>query len=198
MAGVNMNYCVECGDRLEMRQCKEEGIIPYCKSCEEFRFPIYNAAISTVIINKNKDKVLLIQQYGRTDNILVAGYINKGEASEHALAREVKEEVGMTVIDYRFMKSEYFPKSNTLIFNFMSMVDSEDLSGMTEEVDKAEWFSFEEARRVIKPNSLAEKFFLNFLRITDFGKEIPLTEDIHTEASFNWEYEDYGKIDRAL
>lgn len=178
MSGLNMNYCVECGTRLELRQCKEEGMIPYCKSCEAFRFPIYNAAISTVIVNKKKDKVLLIQQYGRTDNILVAGYINKGESAENALAREVKEEVGMTVIDYRFMRSEYFSKSNTLIFNFMSLVESEDLSGMTEEVDKAGWFSFEEAKRIIKPDSLAERFYLNFLRITESGREIPLTGDL--------------------
>lgn len=174
MAGLHMNYCVECGTRLELRPCKEEGLVPYCKSCEAFRFPIFNAAISTVIVNRNKDKVLLIQQYGKTDNILVAGYINKGEASEHALAREVMEEMGMTVLACQFMKSEYFAPSNTLIFNYLSVVESEDLSKMTEEVDRAGWYSFEEAKRVIKPDSLAERFFLYFLEKTENGKILSL------------------------
>lgn len=174
MAGLHMNYCVECGSRLELKMCKEDGLVPYCKSCEAFRFPIYNAAISTVVINRERNKILLIQQYGKTDNILVAGYINKGESAEHALAREVMEEMGMTVIACQFMKSEYYPGSNTLIFNYVSMVDSEDLSGMTPEVDRAGWYSYEEAKRIIKPNSLAERFYHYFLERTENGKIIHL------------------------
>ncbi|SHO48447.1 NAD(+) diphosphatase [Anaerocolumna xylanovorans] len=174
MAGLLMNYCAECGTRLELKKCKEEGLVPYCKSCEAFRFPVFNTAISTVLINRDKNKVLLIQQYGKTDNILVAGYINKGESAEHALAREVMEEMGMTVAAYRFMKSEYYPGSNTLIFNYISMADSEDLSKMTEEVDRAGWYSFEEGKRIIKPGSLAERFYHYFLESTDSGKDISL------------------------
>ena len=47
-------------------------------------------------------KILLIQQYGKARNILVAGYVNKGESAEEAVVREVKEETGLTVVDYRF------------------------------------------------------------------------------------------------
>ena len=34
---------------------------------------------------------------------------------------------------------------------------------MTDEVDKAKWFSFADAREAIAPNSLAQKFLLTFL-----------------------------------
>ncbi|WP_338630483.1 NUDIX domain-containing protein [Clostridium baratii] len=75
-----------------------------------FRFPTFSSAISAIILNPDKDKVLLIQQYGRVDNILVAGYINKGEDAEQTLVREVKEETGLNIKDYQYMKSRYYEK----------------------------------------------------------------------------------------
>ena len=62
------------------------------------------------------------------------------------------------------MKSEYFEKSNTLIFNYCCVVDSEDLSHINHEIDKADWFSINEAKTAIKKGSLAEKFLLNALK----------------------------------
>lgn len=58
------------------------------------------------------------------------------------------------------MKSSYYEKTNTLMCNFICMVDSEDLSQINEEVDKAEWFSFEDALKNIKSKSLAEEFLI--------------------------------------
>ena len=45
------------------------------------------------------------------------------------------------------------------------MIDSEDLSQVSDwEVDKAQWFSFEEAITQVKPDSLAQRFLNNFLQ----------------------------------
>ena len=161
----SMKHCFECGQKLVMKELEHEGMTPYCTSCKEFRFPIFNTAVSMVVVNPSEDKILLIQQYGRASNILVAGYVNKEESAENALIREMKEEIGRDVIKYRFMKSEYFPKSNTLIWNFAVMIDSEDLSDVSEwEVDKATWFSFEEAKQCVKHDSLAERFLYYFFK----------------------------------
>ncbi|MBE6049255.1 MAG: NUDIX domain-containing protein [Clostridium sp.] len=155
-----MKFCVECGNKLELRKCEGEGLIPFCNKCNEFRFPIFNTAISTAIYNKSMEKVILIQQYGKDFNILVAGYVNKGESAEEALVREVKEELNLNVINYKFVKSKYYEKSNTLMINFISFVDSEDLSDISSEVDKAQWFTIGEAKNAILKNSLAEEFLL--------------------------------------
>ena len=155
-----MNYCFQCGTKLINKQCNNEGEVPYCNKCEMFRFPTFSSAISAIVLNPDKNKVLLIQQYGRKDNILVAGYINKGEDAEQTLVREIKEETGLNVKDYQYMKSSYYEKTNTLMCNFICVVDSEDLSQVNEEVDKAEWFSFEEALKNIKSKSLAEEFLI--------------------------------------
>ncbi|MGX8850532.1 NAD(+) diphosphatase [Amedibacillus sp. YH-ame10] len=160
-----MKHCFACGHKLEMRELEHEGMTPFCPNCKEFRFPIFNTAVSMVVVNPKEDKILMIQQYGRESNILVAGYVNKGESGEDALRREMEEEIGRKVIKHRFMKTEYFPKSNTLIWNFAVMIDSEDLSGVCEwEVDKATWFTFEEAKESVKHDSLAERFLYYFFK----------------------------------
>lgn len=51
---------------------------------------------------------MLIKQYGKDRNILVAGYVNKGEFAEHALRREVREEIGLNVVSCCFNHSEYY------------------------------------------------------------------------------------------
>ena len=77
----------------------------------------------------------------------------------------MKEEIGRSILKQRFMRSEYFPKTNTLIWNFAVVIDSEDLSQVSDwEVDKAQWFSFEEAITQVKPDSLAQRFLNNFLQ----------------------------------
>lgn len=165
-----MKYCIECGNKLQLKYLENEGMIPYCTKCEEYRFPIFNTACSMVVLNKEKNKILLIQQYGKPSYILVAGYINKGESAEHTVAREVKEEVGLDIIEIGFNKSKYFAKSNTLMLNFYCVAENKDLSHMTKEVDRADWFSFEEARKNIRHGSLAEEFLLTFLQKEKAGE----------------------------
>ena len=155
-------YCIECGTKLIDKFLDNEGMIPYCENCGEYRFPPFSTACSMIVLNPDRDKILLIKQYGRDRNILVAGYINKGEDAETTVRREVKEEIGLDLTELHYNKSSYFERSNTLMLNFWCVADSEDLSGTNFEVDKAGWFTFEDAKENITHGSLAEKFLLNF------------------------------------
>ena len=78
-----MEYCSKCGNKLILKESFNcgisDGMVPFCTKCNEFRFPMFNSAVSSVIYNKDFSKTLLVQQYGRGVNILVAGYVNKGE-----------------------------------------------------------------------------------------------------------------------
>lgn len=158
-----MKYCSECGSELIIKECFNcnisEGFVPYCPNCDSFKFPPFNTAVSMVIFNKDYSKILLIKQYGRDNNILVAGYVSKGENLETTLKRELKEEVDLDVLSFKYNESQYFEKSNTLICNFIVQSASEDFH-LTSEVDSASWFSIEAAKNEILKNSLAE-YFLN-------------------------------------
>lgn len=158
-----MKYCVKCGNELILKENFNcgilEGMIPFCENCQEFQFPTFNVAVSMVVFNKKFSKILLIKQYRRDFNILVAGYVSKSENLETALKRELKEEVSLNIIDYKFNESQYYEKSNTLICNFIVQVDSEDFK-LTNEVDSANWYDIKDAKLNVMKGSLAE-YFLN-------------------------------------
>lgn len=164
------NFCKQCGELLSEKMCASEGVIPFCSHCNQYRFPVFNTAISAIILNPAQDKILLIQQYGHKDNILVAGYVAQGENLETTLIREIQEEVSLSIQTYRYMSSEYHPSSNTLMCNYLCIANSEDLSGTNHEIDDASWFSFDEALSEIKKESLAEKFLKKAIQSLKYDK----------------------------
>ena len=153
-------FCRECGTKLEPRELEHEGVVPYCPTCGQFRFPQYNVAVSMIVVNEEKDEILLIQQYGRPTYILVAGYVSRGEDLEDAVVREVKEETGLTVSHMKFNRTQFFEKSDTLMCNFTAFVKNTEGFDPNYEIDSCKWFSREGARANIRPDSLAE-FFLD-------------------------------------
>lgn len=157
MATVEMKYCMACGTKLEDKYLASEGkMIPYCPSCRDYRFPVFNTAVSMIVMNEAKDKVLLIKQYGRDSYILVAGYVNKGEDAEDAVRREVKEEMDLDVKTLHFNHSHYFAPSNTLMLNFTVTVEGDPNPDW--EIDSYHIFSIADARKNIRRPSLAQKF----------------------------------------
>ena len=156
-----MNFCMHCGTKLITRHLENEGEIPYCPACEQYRFPVFNTAVSMIICSEAKDRILMIRQYGGDEYILVAGYVNKGEDAEDAVKREVMEEMGLTVTGLSFNHSHYYEASNTLMLNWTVTVSGDPHHN--EAVDDWAWFSPEEARQKIRKNSLAKAFLLGWL-----------------------------------
>ena len=156
-------HCSECGAALIERELEDEGIVPYCPQCQQFRFPMYNVAVSMIVINEQTREILLIKQYGRPHFVLVAGYVNRGEQVEHAVGREIKEETGMTVSRIKFNRTSFFEPSNTLMCNFTAFVKDDSELSPNREIDFYQWFTPDDARKNIRPNSLAESFLNAYL-----------------------------------
>ncbi len=157
-----MEYCMHCGTKLTEKYLEDEGMIPYCPNCQEFRFPVFNTAVSMIVTNHAHDEICLIKQYNKDSYILVAGYVNKGEDAEDAVCREVKEEMDLDVDEVTFNHSHYYAKSNTLMLNFTAVVKNQD-AHPNHEIDSYRWFSVEDARKNIRDGSLAESFLLGYL-----------------------------------
>ena len=52
-------FCQDCGAKLALKFCENEGLVPYCNSCGEFKFPPFKTAVSMVVVNKAQDRVLI-------------------------------------------------------------------------------------------------------------------------------------------
>lgn len=164
-----MGFCGECGTALTEKFLEKEGkMVPFCPTCNAFRFPLYNVCCSMIVMNSAKDHIVLIKQYGGEEYLLVAGYVNQGESAEETVVREIKEELGLDVKELKYNRSEYFARTNTLMLNFGVVVEETSLEGIArDEVDFAEWYTLEEAKENLlkgcKEGGLAGKFLLYHL-----------------------------------
>lgn len=97
------NYCPECGsDRFEVHNAK-------AKHCADCGFTYYfNPSAATVALILNGKGELLVCRRGKNPARgtldLPGGFIDMYETGEEGVAREVREETGLTVTraDYRF------------------------------------------------------------------------------------------------
>ena len=155
-------YCEKCGTKLEKKFLKLEGMVPYCNTCKDYRFPKFNSAVSMIILNPDETKTLYVKQYGTGKFRLVAGYLEYGESLEHAVYREMSEEIGRIPTSIKFNASKYFEPSGTLMNNFICKLTTEELN-TNDEIDEYEWVSIDEMEEKIRPARLAHQFVKIYL-----------------------------------
>ena len=157
-------YCRECGQKLSLRFCENEGLIPYCSKCENYMFPQFSIAVSMVVTNRAQDKILLAQHVEDDDFILFAGYIKKGENAEKAIPREIKEELGLNVVKAKYTSSRYHAKKDVLMLNFIVIVEDMPIKLQQSEIEEARWCTPDEAVALIRKGTTAEFFLTNAVR----------------------------------
>ena len=156
-------FCSECGEKLTLMFASGEGLVPYCKNCGQFRFASFASAVSMVVTNRQKDKILLARHIGQEDYILFAGYIKKGETAEKAVTREFKEETKLDTVKFKYMSSRYHEPKNVLMLNYLIVAEDGEPVIDIKELEEVKWFPVEEALSYVKPDSTAEIFLKNAL-----------------------------------
>jgi NAD+ diphosphatase len=84
----------------------------------------------------------------------LAGYVEAGETLEHAVVREVFEEVGVQVDDVRYVASQPWPFPSSLMLAFTARAQTTELDVDGVEITEARWFSRDELRVAIADGSL--------------------------------------------
>lgn len=157
-------FCRNCGQKLSLRFCENEGLVPYCNTCESYMFPQFSVAASMVVTNRTQDKILLAKHADDDDFILFAGYVKKGETVEKTVPREIKEELGLDVVKIKYMSSRYHEPKDILMLNFIVVVEENKPIKLNEEITEARWCSSDEALTLIRKGTTAEYFLINAVK----------------------------------
>jgi len=130
-------YCPRCGERTERLE-GEWG--KRCPRCRYEHYPHLHPA--AIVLVKDGDRCLLARKAGWAPNryALIAGFVDNGESLESAVAREVKEEVGVDVTDIRYVGSQNWPFPSQLMVGFVARYAGGEISIDAEELEDARWF----------------------------------------------------------
>ena len=152
---MRFTYCPHCGKELIKKEIGDEGLVPFCESCNAPLWDMFETCIITAVVNEENEVALLKQSYVTTDTyVCVAGHMKIGESAEETVVREVKEE------------SYPYEKKEMLMLGFKAKVKKADFV-YSQEVDCAKWFYFEEALQFIREGSIAWQLVKEVIETTE-------------------------------
>lgn len=152
---MRFTYCPHCGEKLIQKEIGDEGLIPYCDSCQVPLWDMFTTSVICAVVNEQREVALIRQDYVSTANfVCVAGIMKLGESAEDAAIREIKEEIGQDVQQLTFIKTYPYERKEMLMVGFKALVKKADLT-LSREVDSAQWFPFEQALGKLREGSIA-------------------------------------------
>ena len=152
---MHFTYCPHCGTKLIGHEIGDEGIIPFCESCNVPLWDMFTTCIIAAVVNEYNEVALLRQNYvSQTKYVCVAGIMKLGESAEETAIREIKEEIGQDVETLEFIQSYPYEKKEMLMLGFKATVRKKDFK-LSKEVDSVEWFPFDEALSHIREGGIA-------------------------------------------
>ncbi|GAA0585067.1 NAD(+) diphosphatase [Actinomadura livida] len=172
-------YCPRCGT--ETRPASA-GHMRVCPKDESQHFPRVDPAV-IMLVTDEADRILLARgpQWPADRRSILAGFVEPGESLEQAVAREVKEEVGVPVRDVRYLGSQPWPLPQSLMLGFTAKADGGvPLSPDPEEITDAAWYTRDELREAIEagdivapgPLSIAAQLIMRW-----YGGDLPKMPD---------------------
>lgn len=134
-------YCGRCGRKTQSHPAECSMVCSYCS----IEFYPHVAPCVIGIVTKGS-KCLLARHTRSTSGFysLLAGFIEPGETAEQALAREVREEVGIAIEQISYLASQSWPFPSQLMLGFEAQHASGDIQVDGVEIAHADWFDVDD------------------------------------------------------
>ncbi len=150
-------YCPTCGKKLQNKTIGDEGLIPYCLTCQKPWFPQSSYAVIVALINEY-DEILLLNQKQTSKEywVLIAGFQKEKERFEDTAIREVYEETGQHIESLSYVTSYVHEHKDLILAGFIAYTKMTDIIKSVE-VDGYKWIHISKAKQLLKPDSIAQK-----------------------------------------
>ncbi|MGF1608457.1 MAG: NAD(+) diphosphatase [Kiloniellales bacterium] len=137
----NNRFCGLCGSPTESAN---GGHIRVCRNrdCGRSHFPRTDPAV-IMLIHDGGERCVLGRQAAWPPGMhsTLAGFVEPGESLEEAVAREVKEEVGLELRDIAYHSSQPWPFPASLMVGFHARATGSALAVNQGELEAAAWFT---------------------------------------------------------
>lgn len=151
-------FCGRCASPLQP-DSKERAL--RCPDCGNLIFPAIAPAVIVAITCG--DRILLAKNHRYQQYALIAGYMEVGETLEHALRREVMEEVGLEIHDIRYLGDQPWGISGSQMFAFHAQADDTvPLRIQESELKDARWFDRKDVQPLQHKVSIAYELMERF------------------------------------
>jgi len=147
-------YCGCCGTPTVPRA---EERVRVCPACKLSAYPRVAPAVMAVV---KRDRELLL---GRSPHFppglysALAGFVEPGETLEQCVAREVAEEVGVTVTNLSYFASQPWPFPHSLMIAFVCDWAGGEIRAQEGEIEAADWFDVLQLPKLPSKISIARR-----------------------------------------
>lgn len=162
---ADTQFCSRCGATVHLADSGERAMV--CPHCRLRQYPRVQPCVITAITRDNphtgETQILLAHhhRYGQQTRSLqyglIAGFVEVGESLEHAVVREVDEEVGLAITDIRYVSSQPWPFPSNLMLGFRATYASGDIVLQEEELSHADFFDLSNLPKIPPKGSIARE-----------------------------------------
>ncbi|WP_201618236.1 NAD(+) diphosphatase [Psychrobacter urativorans] len=160
---ADTQFCSRCSAPVTSAQFNERSMV--CAVCRLRQYPRVQPCVITAITRPNpltgEMQILLAHhhrygtqtpplQYG-----LIAGFVEVGESLEHAVVREVAEEVNISLTDIRYVSSQPWPFPSNLMLGFRATYAGGDIVVQEDELSHADFFDISNLPKIPFKGSIA-------------------------------------------
>ena len=153
-------FCGRCATLTEASALERAR---HCPRCGATFYPRIPPAVITLI--EREDRILLARSARFKNGVFsaVAGFVETGESLEEAVAREVKEEVGVEIDQLRYFGSQPWPFGRSLMIAFFARYRAGEIAVDGEEIVEAAWFELNRLPPLPPSISIARKLIDSFV-----------------------------------
>ncbi|WP_201543861.1 NAD(+) diphosphatase [Psychrobacter immobilis] len=163
---ADTQFCSRCAAPVVHAASAERAMV--CQVCRLRQYPRVQPCIITAITRPNPQtgemQILLAHhhRYGQQKTPqqalqygLIAGFVEVGESLEHAVVREVAEEVNISLTDIRYVSSQPWPFPSNLMLGFRASHDGGDIVIQEDELSHADFFDLSNLPKIPSKGSIA-------------------------------------------
>lgn len=163
---ADTQFCSRCAAPVVHANHGERAMV--CPFCRLRQYPRVQPCIITAITRPNPQtgamQILLAHhhRYGQQKTPqqalqygLIAGFVEVGESLEHAVVREVAEEVNISLKDIRYVSSQPWPFPSNLMLGFRAAYAGGDIVIQEDELSHADFFDLTNLPKIPFKGSIA-------------------------------------------